>query len=245
MIGKFNRTHTPLILIIEDDGDVSAMYSDFLTHNGYRTVVATNGKEALTLAKVHSPNLALVDIVMPGMSGREVAAWLRVHHPETKIIFVTALNSVEVAVEEMHQGAFYYLTKPVRLQRLLETAVRAWSVCQAGTLVEVGDLVIDQQRSQVTRKGRTVPLTMLESRLLTCLVQCQGQETSYDDLWREVWDYDGSPDRGLIQRAMSRLREKLDEEQIVCVRGLGYRLCEYHPVGSQGRGSFEKLSEIV
>lgn len=117
-MATFNQTHTPLILIVEDDEDARTIYSDALTHNGYCTLVATNGKEALVLAKAHPPDLALLDIMMPGMSGREVAAWLREHHPEVKIIFVTALDSIEVAVEEMHRGAFYYLNKPVRPQRL-------------------------------------------------------------------------------------------------------------------------------
>ena len=223
-MGMFDQTHTPLILIVEDDRDASTIYADYLTHNGYPTQVAANGEEALALAKAHPPDLALVDIVMPGISGREVTAWLREHHPEVKIIFVTVLDSVETAVEEMRRGAFYYLTKPVRPRRLLEIVEMAWAACRASAQVRVEDLVIDLREGQATLKGEPVPLTALESKLLTCLAQRQGQETSYGNLWRKVWGCSGPPDKGLIQRAASRLREKLGKEWIVCVRGQGYRL---------------------
>ena len=220
----FSQTYTPLVLIVEDDRDVRTIYSSLLIHNGYRTLIAANGDDALAAAKAHSPNLALVDIMLPGISGREVAAWLRERCPETKIIFVTALDSIEVAVEEMHRGAFYYLTKPVRFRELLETVERAWAACRAGVQVRMGDLVIDLREGWATLEDNPLPLTTLEIKLLVSLAQRQGCETSYDELWQEVWGYDGSPDRGVIHKALSRLREKIGEDRLVCIRGRGYQL---------------------
>jgi DNA-binding response OmpR family regulator len=222
--GKSLQTRTPLVLIVEDDRDASTIYSGFLAHYGYRTLVAANGKEALTLAKVHSPDLALVDIMMPGMSGREVAAWLRKHYPEVVLIFVTAVDEVDVVVEEMHRGAFYYLTKPVSPSRVLEVVERAWAACRASDQVRVGDLVVDLREGRATVEGEAVPLTLQESKLLVCLARRRGREASYEELWQEVWEYTGPPDKGLIQRAISNLRRKVGQGRIKCVWGRGYRL---------------------
>ena len=156
------------------------------------------------------------------MSGREVAAWLREHYPAVKIIFVTALDAVKVAVEEMHRGAFYYLTKPVRPRRLLEVVERAWAACQASAQVRVEDLIVDLREGQATLKGEPVPLTTLESKLLGCLAR--RREMSYDELWQEVWGYANPVDKGLIQRTVSNLRAKVGQDKIECLRGRGYRL---------------------
>ena len=218
------QTRVPLILIVEDDRDARTIYSDYLTHSGYRTLVAASGKEALALAKAHPPDLALVDIVMPGMSGREVAAWLREHQPEVKIIFITAFGSTELAVEEMHRGAFYYLTKPVRPSRVLEVVEEAWTAYRVSDQVRVEDLTVDLRGEQATVEGEAVPLTSREDKLLTCLARRRGRETSYDELWRAAWDYSGPLNKGLIQRTVSNLRAKVGKDKITCVWGHGYRL---------------------
>ncbi|MDY7078421.1 MAG: response regulator transcription factor [Chloroflexota bacterium] len=218
------QTRVPLILIVEDDQDARTIYSDHLTYNGYRTLVAASGEEALALAKAHPPDVALVDVRLPGMSGQEMTAWLKEHQPEVKIILITAFGSTELAVEEMHRGAFYYLTKPVRPSRVLEVVEEAWAAYRASAQVRVGDLVVDLREGRATVEGEAVPLTLQESKLLVCLVRRRGREASYEELWQEVWDYTGPPDKGLIQRAVSNLRRKVGQGKIKCVWGRGYRL---------------------
>ena len=222
--GRPAQTRTPLILIVEDDRDARTIYSDFLTHSGYRTLVAANGEEALALAKAHPPDLALVDIMMPGMSGWEVATWLKEHCPEVKTIFVTALDSVDLAVEAIRRGGFYYLVKPVRPSRVLGVVEEAWTACRANAQVRVEDLVIDLREGRATLEGEPVSLTSRESELLTCLARRRGRETSYDELWREVWNCPDPPDKGLVQRTVSNLRRKVGQGKIKCVWGYGYRL---------------------
>ena len=219
--GELPRAPTPLILVVEDDDDTRTIYSDYLTHHGYRTLPAAKGEEALALAKAHSPDVALVDVRLPRMSGQEVAAWLREHQPEMKIIFVTVVASLDVAVEEMRRGAFYYLTKPVKLQQLLVTVEEA---CRTNTRVRVGNLVVDLREGQATLEGKPVPLTALEGKLLTCLACHRGRVTSYDELWQEVWGYDSLPDKRVIHKALSRLREKIGRDRLVCIRRRGYML---------------------
>jgi DNA-binding response OmpR family regulator len=219
-----SSSRAPRVLIVEDNEDLIIIYSDTLTHHGYRILVAADGEEALPLAEDHPPDLALIDIDLPGMSGREVAAWLRGRYPEVAIIFVTALDEVEVAVEEMHRGAFYYLTKPVEICRLLEVVEEAWAACRARTVVRVEGLVVNLRKGCAHLDGEIIPLTPKESGMLACLARRQGRETSYDKLWRTVWDYAGPPDRDLIQRMMSNLRAKIGQERIETVWGRGYRL---------------------
>ncbi|HDQ71942.1 MAG TPA: response regulator, partial [Chloroflexi bacterium] len=154
------QTRTPHVLIVEDDEDARSIYSDYLSRHGYHTLTAASGEQALALAQTHPLDLALLDIMMPGMSGREVAAWLRKNRPEVEIVFVTRMfvirahDKVDVAVEEMHRGAFYYLSKPVRLRQLLEIVEQALAKRQAralvGAQVRSGDLLVDLQRGQAT-----------------------------------------------------------------------------------------------
>lgn len=95
---------------------------------------------------------------------------------------------------------------------------------RARTQVQVGEWIVDLREGCVIPRGETVPLTALEERLLVCVARCRGQVVSYKDVWHTVWGYDGPPDRMVIQKAASRLRERLGEEWIVAVRGRGYRL---------------------
>jgi DNA-binding response OmpR family regulator len=219
-----SSSRAPRVLIVEDNEDLRIIYSDTLTHHGYRILVAADGEETLALAEDYPPDLALIDIDLPGMSGREVAAWLRGRYPEVAIIFVTALDEVEVAVEEMHRGAFYYLTKPVETCRLLEVVEKAWAACRARAVVRVEGLVVDLREGRAILEGEPLPLTPRESEMLVCLARRRGEVVSYEELWGKVWEYDGPLAKGVIQRAVSRLREKLSGEGIVCVRRRGYRL---------------------
>ena len=222
------QTRTPHVLIVEDDEDARSIYANYLSHHGYHTLTAASGEQALALAQTHPLDLALLDIMMPGMSGREVAAWLRKNRPEVEIIFVTAHDKVDVAVEEMRRGAFYYLSKPVELRKLLAVVEQALAKRQAralvGAQVRSGDLLVDLQRGQATLQGETLPLTSQEREVLVCLARRQGEVVSYETLYQEVWGCDALLDKGVVQRTVSNLRGKIGRNKIACVWGQGYRL---------------------
>ncbi|HDQ71680.1 MAG TPA: response regulator transcription factor [Chloroflexi bacterium] len=224
--GQSEKKHNylPLILIVEDDPDTQCIYADYLGCNGYRTLAASSGEEALALAQDYPPDLALLDIIMPGISGRVVAARLREQYPGIGIVFITAVRCIELAVKEMRQGALDYLVKPVRLSQLLETINEAWAVCRENARVQLGDLTIDMRENRATRAGNPVPLTPMEGKLLTCLARQLGQVTSYEKLWQMVWGCTGTPDKNLIQRTASNLRAKVGRGQLTCIWGQGYRL---------------------
>lgn len=223
---RFNAVaaYQPCVLIAAGDKGAREMLADRLTLWGYKAITAGGGEAALKLAATNQLGLALLDVQMPGPAGMELAGQLKEVQPGMEAIIITACGSVSEAVEAMHQGAFYYLLKPLDWELLREKVDQAWAVFQERAQIQAGELVIDLQECLVTLKGRPIKLTLLECRILICLAQQQGQVASYDELWREGWNYKGPPDRGLIQRTMSRLREKLGEEWIVCVRSRGYRL---------------------
>jgi len=110
------------------------------------------------------------------------------------------------------------------LRQPLATVEEALVVQQSWAQDQVEEWVINLREGHVSLVGKLLKLTALEERLLACLVRRRGQVVSYDELWREGWGYDGSLDKGVIQRAMSRLRKKMGHGWIVCVRGRGYRL---------------------
>lgn len=121
----------PRILIADDDVDTRYILSGFLARRGYETITVSNGGEALSLAARLPLDLVLVDVVMPGPSGVELAARLKDLQPQIEVILITAYGSLEQAVEAMRQGVFYYLAKPVELKRVLAVVEKAWTEQQA------------------------------------------------------------------------------------------------------------------
>jgi len=214
----------PRVLIADDDMNTRIMFSDYLTHEGYETIVAADGAEALALAAVQPPDIALVDVRMPGPSGMALVAQLKERQPDLEAIIITAYGSAELAVEVMFQGAFYYLDKPLEMSRLLEKVEKAWAAQQARVQVRVGELVVDLRESHATLRGEPVKPTPLESRLLLCLARRRGRVVSHETLWRKGWGHKTPPDENTIWMAMSRLRRKIGAEYIGCVKGRGYLL---------------------
>ena len=114
------------VLIADDDPDVRRIFSDYLTHAGYAVQAASNGDKALELATQSPPDLALVDVMMPGPSGMTLAVRLMELDPAVQIIIITAYGSLNLAIEVMQKGAFCYLVKPIRLKQLSDAMEMAW-----------------------------------------------------------------------------------------------------------------------
>lgn len=113
------------ILIADDDFDTQKILSDFLAHHGFEPIVAIHGKHALKLADSFTPDLALVDVRMPGPSGMSLAAQLKELQPDMEVIIITAYGTVEAAAEAIRQGVYHYLAKPLNMPRLLSTVNEA------------------------------------------------------------------------------------------------------------------------
>ncbi len=147
-------TCTLRILIADDDPDARTILTDSLTHRGYEVWAACDGQQALALAKAHPVDVALLDVVMPGLSDVELISPLRSLQPGIVIILLTAYGAIPQAVEAIKLGAFDYLEKPLQPKRVRAAIERAWAARQASVLT-LGDL---------TRREREVARLLAEGK---------------------------------------------------------------------------------
>jgi two-component system response regulator DesR len=120
-----NPPPRPCILLADDEVDLRVILADYLGHHGYEVAVAADGREALALAAARRPDLALVDVRMPGPSGMDLAARLKALHPDLPVVIVTAYGSIEDAAEAIRSGVFHYLPKPVQPGQVLAVVEEA------------------------------------------------------------------------------------------------------------------------
>ncbi len=222
------------VLLVDDDPDVLLTLDKALEKAGYIVTTATDAVHALYLADENDFHVAVVGYRLHGSSVDGLQLITRLHdaNPFTVPLLMTDHDKGEVGFRAAQVGVFGYLTKPFSDKALLD-AVRAaldehLRREQMRDRLHVSgpstDLVMDLAARTVTVAGEPVSLSPLEFDLLAHLARHPRRVVSYDELWRKVWDYHGPPDKMVIQRAVSRLREKLGGEWIVCVRGQGYRL---------------------
>lgn len=220
---------TPKILVVEDDPGVSTMVGIILADAGYDSVTCDTGTDALATFLAESPDLVLLDVMLPGMSGIDVCRQIR-EAAGTPIIMLTAKDSSEDIVAGLEAGADDYLTKPFD-QGVLIARIRArLRPLAQGTNsnLTIADLTIDLDAHEVKREGVAISLTPLEFNLLAALASRPTQVFTRDMLLEEVWGYQYKADTRLVNVHVQRLRSKVehdpDNPQIVAtVRGIGYR----------------------
>jgi len=220
----------PRILIVDDEPDVVQLIEYNLKAAGYDVVTAADGNEALDLARSSSPNLIILDLMLPEVDGLDVCKVLRRDRSTAgiPIIMLTAKASETDRVLGLELGADDYVTKPfsprelvLRVKRLL----RAETASDDNEVIQVGDLSVDIPRHEARVKGKTIELTATEFRLLTVLVKRRGRVQTREQLLRDVWEYDTLIDTRTVDTHMRRLREKLGSaaKNLDTVRGVGYR----------------------
>ena len=215
------------ILLVEDDDVLRVVVAEALRDAGYLVAACANGEDAVGLAATHHPDLALLDVMLPGRSGYEVSKALR-DQADLPIVFLTALDGVDDRLTGFDLGADDYLVKPFALAELLARirAVLRRSGRLSENLLEIGDLVIDEDAGVAQRAGRAIELTATEFRLLTYLARHRGRVLSKTQILTQVWGYDAY-DPNLVEAFISALRRKLElhgPRVIHTVRGVGYRL---------------------
>jgi DNA-binding response OmpR family regulator len=221
------------ILAVDDEPRYLEIIRFNLETAGYRVTCAATGEEALDAFAAGDPELIVLDVMLPGIDGFEVCRLVR-ERSGCPIIMLTAKGAEEDKVRGLRLGADDYVTKPFSAQELLarvEAVLRRARGPEGGerppATLSVGDLVVDQQRKQVTLGERDVRLSPTEYRLLVCLAENAGAVLSRDELLTQVW---GKPYKGedeILRVTLFRLRQKLGDDRYVVTRpGLGYMLAE-------------------
>lgn len=222
------------ILVVDDEPETIELVEFNLRQSGYEVLSASNGAEALRKARSITPDLVVLDLMLPEIEGTEVCKLLR-RDPATAripIVMLTARASELDRVLGLELGADDYLTKPfsprelvLRIRKILE---RAHPVEDQGQVLRFGSLTIDIPRHLVTVGKSRVDLTATEFKLLTLLAQRSGRVQTRDVLLRDVWDYSSLVDSRTVDTHMRRLREKLGPatRHLETVRGVGYRFIE-------------------
>ena len=222
------------ILIVDDDPDIAKLLSVALREAGYSPLSATSAIEGLRTLFNERPNLILLDVMMAGMDGWEMAARVR-ELSDVPLIMVTAKDSEVDKLRGFNLGIDDYVTKPFSLMELtarIEAVLnRAEKARQASTqrYYVFGDLVVDLDRRQVMRGDKQIDLTPTEFRLLQCLVENANTAVSEARLRETVWGALRGVDSGYVRRYIWFLRRKLEPDSghpqlIRTVRNYGYRL---------------------
>jgi two-component system phosphate regulon response regulator PhoB len=221
---------SPKLLVVEDETDLVKTLEYNFRQAGFEVFTATSGREGLRLAGTKSPDLVLLDLMLPDIQGVEVCRQLR-GDPKTRstpVIILTARGEEVDRVVGFEIGADDYVTKPFSVRELI---LRARAVLRRGEqpssvdVVRLGALVIDSEAHRVHVEGREVSLTALEFRLLWTLVQRRDRVQTRETLLNDVWGLNLNVETRTIDTHIKRLREKLGKAGalIETVRGVGYR----------------------
>jgi len=220
------------ILIVEDEPNMVAGLRDNFEYEGYEVVSAYNGAEGLERALAESPDLVLLDVMMPKMSGLDVCKQLKAKRPSIPIIMLTARGQEVDKVVGLELGADDYVTKPFSIRELIARVKavlrRSRTLPKEHDRYSFGDADVNLHACRVTRGGKEIELSAIEFELLKYFICHAGEVLTRDRLLEEVWGYDSYPSTRTVDAHLVRLRQKLepDPEQphfFLTVHGMGYR----------------------
>ena len=214
------------ILIAEDEPRIVRFLVKGLQAQGYATATATDGVDALHLARTGDFDLMLLDLGLPGMDGLDVLAELRNQKTVLPVIVLTARTSTDDVVTGLDGGANDYVRKPFRLAELLARIRLQLRTEQRAEefVLHNGDLSLDLRTRQAHVAGRTIDLSSREFALAEMFMRHPGQVLSREQLLSNVWGYDYDPMSNVVEVYVRYLRNKIGPERISTVRGAGYRL---------------------
>ena len=223
---------THKILVVDDEPDITALVAYHLAKGGYRVSTAHSGPEAIKSAIELRPDLLVLDLMLPGMSGYQVLDTIRTR-PETQdvgVILLTAKGDETDRIQGLSNGADDYVVKPFSPQELV---LRVAAVLRrlgapsvgAGSLLTAGSITIDRGAHRVSVEGKSIDLTATEYKLLVTLAERRGRVQSRSQLLELVWDAHPDIQTRTVDMHVQRLRNKLGKaaELLETVRGFGYR----------------------
>lgn len=225
------------VLIVDDEAGIARLVSMYLEREGFSTITAKTGAEALDMVVSRQPSLVVLDIMLPDIDGWEVCREIR-RSSDVPIIMLTAREGDEDKIVGLELGADDYVTKPfvprelvARVKAILRRANAGPSSETSQALIDFGTLSIDMEKREVRLDGEVISLRAKEYELLVELARRPGVVFSRERLLQDVWGYDFFGDSGTIDVHVRRLRAKLNDDSqnprfIETVWGVGYRLKE-------------------
>ena len=222
------------ILLIEDNRDYAEMLASNLVREGFEVVHAATGVDGLKLVRTGSPDLIILDLMLPTMSGFTVLQRMRDEGNNTPVLIMTALGTEEEKLRGFGLGADDYIVKPCGLREILarvRALLKRTSATTAAPLnvFQLHDLTIDFSARTLHRGNAELALRPKEFDLLAALVRHRGRVVSRDELLREVWGYSSGTESRTVETHLAALRQRLGDgpgssAYVVTVRGSGYRL---------------------
>ncbi|MEZ5559736.1 MAG: response regulator transcription factor [Pseudomonadales bacterium] len=217
------------ILLIEDDDETSRYVAGGLRREGHVVDVADNGADGLHMAIESTPDLVVVDRMLPGLDGVSVIRALRAAGKIMPVLMLTAMGSVEDRVSGLDAGSDDYLVKPFAFSELIarvNALARRPPIREEATVLEIGNVKVERLRRRVVAAGREIALQPREYQLLDFLLEHRGQVVTRTMLLEAIWGFHFDPGTNIVETHLSRLRTKLDRGGAVLtirtIRGAGY-----------------------
>jgi DNA-binding response OmpR family regulator len=225
------------VLVVEDDAKILKGLEDNLRFESYEVVAARDAESGYRSAKAEAPDLIILDVMLPGMSGHDLCRKLRSENVSTPILMLTARSQEYDRVLGLDLGADDYVTKPfsvmelmARVRALLRRTLRAGSPAERALpeRVEFGDVAVDFRRYEARRRGRAVALARKEFAVLRHLAAHCGEVVTRSALLDQVWGYEQFPTTRTVDNHIALLRSKLEQDpanpkHLLTVHGVGYK----------------------
>ncbi|CAN5719225.1 response regulator transcription factor [soil metagenome] len=220
------------VLVVDDEPAIIELVAMVLRYEGWQVSYAIDGASAVRAVRELTPDLVVLDIMLPDMDGLEVLPLLRAVRPGLPVLFLTAKDSAEDRVAGLSAGGDDYVTKPFSVEEVLlrlRTLVRHTRITVADnvTTLVVGDLALDERSREVTRGGDEIVLTATEYQLLLYMMENPGRVLTKAQILDAVWNYDFAGHSNVVELYISYLRKKIDagrRPMIHTMRGVGYVL---------------------
>ncbi len=226
------------VLIVEDEASMAAALRDGFEYEGYAVAHAADGESALDMLADDPPDLLILDIMLPKMSGLDVCKQIRAGGSALPIIMLTARSQEIDKVLGLKLGADDYVTKPfsflelmARVEALLRRSAPTPGEAAGAQVFQFGDVAVDFRKAEVRKAGELVDMSRRELRLLEYFLRHRGEVLSRDRILDVVWDYNNAPLTRTVDMHVAKLRRKLEDEPadphwIVTVHRVGYKFSE-------------------
>ena len=222
------------ILVIEDDARILKALQRLFTSEGYEIKSSSDGKEGLELFASPGLDAVVLDLMLPGMSGRDICRSMKQANPDIPVVILSAISDVADKVLLLELGADDYVTKPFSPRELLarvQAAIRRSKRSNLRPAVTFGDVQVDFSSMRATRAGKAVALTAHEFKLLRFFLDNPDRVLSRDELLNEVWGYNAYPSTRTVDNQILKLRQKLEGNpanpvHFCTVHGAGYRFVQ-------------------